>query len=170
MSVGTPRKEEDLPYRRGVGAVLFNAEGKVFVGRRAGGGYRNAWQMPQGGIDGEETPEEAVLRELAEETGTGKADIVAETRSWLTYDLPDNLIGVSWRGKYRGQMQKWFALRFTGDDADFDLDTHEKPEFSDWRWVGLEELPGLVVPFKRRLYEDILAEFHDLPARIAAGE
>ncbi len=169
MSVGTSRKAASLPYRRGVGAVLFNAEGKVFVGRRAGSRYRNAWQMPQGGIDGGETPEDAVLRELAEETGTGKAYIVAEIRSWLTYDLPDNLIGVSWRGKYRGQMQKWFALRFTGDDADFDLEAYGKPEFSDWRWVGLEELPGLVVPFKRRLYEDILAEFHDLPARIAAG-
>ncbi|MCH7864685.1 MAG: NUDIX domain-containing protein, partial [Proteobacteria bacterium] len=93
MSVGTPKNEVDLPYRRGVGAVLFNAEGKVFVGRRTGGGYQNAWQMPQGGIDDGETPEDAVLRELAEETGTGKADIVAESRSWLTYDLPDNLIG-----------------------------------------------------------------------------
>ena len=173
MNGDNPKKAADLPYRPGVGAMLLNGVGEVFVGRRSGvrRGPRGAsvWQMPQGGIDDGETPAMAVMRELAEETGTDKADIIAETKGWLTYDLPDDLMGVSWGGRYRGQTQKWFALRFAGEDADFDLGAHGKPEFSDWRWVGLEELPGLAVPFKRRLYEDILAEFHDLPARIAAG-
>jgi putative (di)nucleoside polyphosphate hydrolase len=159
----------DLPYRRGVGAMLINPLGKVFVGRRAGPSYRNAWQMPQGAIDEGETPEDAVLRELAEETGTRKAKIVAETPDWLTYDLPPELIGVSWDGKYRGQTQKWFALRFSGSDSDFVLDNHRKPEFVDWRWVTMDELPVLIVPFKRRLYDDVIAAFRGVPERIAAA-
>lgn len=158
-----------LPYRRGVGAMLINAEGKVFVGRRKGRHFKDAWQMPQGAIDDGETPADAVLRELEEETGTRKAIIVAETKSWLTYDLPPELIGVAWGGRYRGQTQKWFALKFTGRDDDFVLDGHEKPEFLAWRWVGMDELPGLIVPFKRRLYDDVIAEFRDIPRRIAAG-
>ena len=127
-----------------------------------------AWQMPQGGIDEGEAPADAVVRELEEETGTAKADIIAESRAWLTYDLPDELAGVAWDGKYRGQKQKWFALRFTGADSDFDLDADDRPEFCEWRWASLQELPGLIVPFKRRLYDDIIAEFHGIPERIAS--
>lgn len=163
----------DLPYRPGVGAMLLNGEGKVFVGRRSGvrRGPRgaNVWQMPQGGIDDGETPAMAVMRELAEETGTDKADIIAETKGWLTYDLPDDLIGVSWDGRYRGQTQKWFALRFTGVDADFDLGADADPEFTAWKWVAMAELPRLVVPFKRRLYDTIVAEFRDLAKANAPG-
>jgi len=159
-----------LPYRRGVGAMLINRQGKVFVGRRAGSSRRRGtWQMPQGAIDPGETPATAVRRELEEETGTRKAEIVAETRDWLTYDLPPDLVGVAWGGKYRGQTQKWFALRFTGEDSDFVLDNHHKPEFDQWRWVAMDELPGLIVPFKRRVYEVVVAEFRGLPERIAAG-
>ncbi len=169
MNGGDSKKARNLPYRRGVGAVLFNGEGKVFIGCRFGGKYPKSWQMPQGGIDEGETPEQAVLRELAEETGCGKADIIAETKQWLAYDLPDHLLGVSWGGKYKGQKQKWFALRFTGVDSDFNLNLHTKPEFFDWRWAILDELPDLIVPFKRRLYNDIVEEFGDLPERIMAG-
>lgn len=159
-----------LPYRRGVGAMLINRQGKVFVGRRTGSSrHHGTWQMPQGAIDEGETPADAVLRELEEETGTRKAEIVAETRDWLTYDLSPDLIGVAWGGKFRGQTQKWFALRFTGEDSDFALDNHHKPEFVEWRWVAMNELPGLIVPFKRRLYDDVIAEFYGLPERIAAG-
>ncbi|NQV84515.1 MAG: RNA pyrophosphohydrolase [Rhodospirillales bacterium] len=165
MSGKSPKNLADLPYRRGVGAVLFNKDGLVFAGRRIGR-YSDSWQLPQGGIDEGEHPERAVLRELEEETGTDKAEILAETSTWLSYDLPNDLIGVAWRGRYRGQTQKWFALRFTGNDDDFDLNAHSKPEFSEWRWVALEELPGLIVPFKRHLYDDILNEFHDISARI----
>ena len=156
---------EALAYRRGVGAVLFNQSGLVFVGRRFGA-YSDAWQLPQGGIDEGESPESAVLRELEEETGTAKAEIIGETTEWLTYDLPDELIGIAWGGLYRGQTQKWFALRFTGDDGDIDLEAHDEPEFSEWRWVALEEISGLIVPFKRRLYDDIVAAFHDLSERM----
>ncbi len=159
-----------LPYRRGVGAMLINPQGKVFVGRRAGSSRRRGtWQMPQGAIDPGETPATAVLRELEEETGTRKAEIVAETRDWLTYDLPPDLVGVAWGGKYRGQTQKWFALRFTGEDSDFIVDGYNKPEFDQWRWVAMDELPGLIVPFKRRVYDVVVAEFRGLPERIAAG-
>lgn len=162
-------KPAKLPYRRGVGAMLINRDGKVFVGRRVGSRVRNAWQMPQGAIDEGETPAEAVLRELEEETGTRAAEIVAETRDWLTYDLPPELIGVTWGGKYRGQKQKWFALRFTGRDSDIVLGNHHKPEFAEWRWTTIEELPALIVPFKRRLYDDVIAAFRDVPERIAAA-
>lgn len=169
MTGGTPEKAAGLPYRRGVGAVLFNADGKVFVGCRVDRGRGTAWQLPQGGIDEGETPECAVLRELAEEIGTDKARIIAETRDWLTYDLPDPLVGVAWGGRYRGQRQRWFALRFTGEDGDIDLGAHDTPEFSDWRWVGLDELADLAVDFKRPLYHAIVAEFRRLPRQIADG-
>ncbi|NQU62120.1 MAG: RNA pyrophosphohydrolase [Rhodospirillales bacterium] len=158
---------KNLPYRRGVGAVLFNGQGLVFVGRRFGKKYPLSWQMPQGGIDEGEVPEQAVYRELAEETGVEKAEVIAESKEWLTYDLPDELVGVAWGGKFRGQTQKWFALRFTGVDGDVDLNVHKKPEFRDWQWVAFKDLPDLIVPFKRRLYEEILLEFKDLPNRIA---
>ncbi|HMA50143.1 MAG TPA: RNA pyrophosphohydrolase [Magnetospirillaceae bacterium] len=149
-----------LPYRLGVGLVLFNAEGLVWAGRRLDQKIE-AWQMPQGGIDEGETPEQAALRELEEEIGTGKAEIIAESKDWLTYELPPELVGVAWKGRYRGQKQKWFALRFTGEDADIRIDT-EHPEFEDWRWVDFDQLVELIVPFKRALYEQITAEFSDL--------
>lgn len=152
-----------LPYRKGVGAVLFNARGLVFVARRidtrADPAFAGVWQMPQGGIDEGENPRGAVLRELEEETGTNKAVILAEAGRWLRYDLPDDLAARVWGGRYRGQEQKWFALRFTGDDGDIDLEADKEPEFCDWKWAPLSSIPDLIVPFKRRLYEEIAAEF-----------
>lgn len=166
MTVPPTDKAADLPYRAGVGAVLFNPDGLVWVGQRAGGRYPKSWQMPQGGIDAGETPEQALWREMVEETGTDKAVILAETERWLTYELPPALVGVAWKGRYRGQKQKWFALRFTGDDSDIDLETHAKPEFSAWRWVELATLPGLIVPFKQAIYREIVDAFGHLPDRI----
>jgi len=157
-----PRNPPDLPYRSGVGIVLLNRDNLVFVGQRIDR-TTEAWQMPQGGIDEGEQPVEAALRELEEEIGTDKAVIVAESRDWLTYDLPAELIGKVWRGRYRGQKQKWFAMRFEGDDGDIRLQTAH-PEFDAFRWVPMPELPSLIVPFKRRLYEDVVAEFRHLVA------
>jgi putative (di)nucleoside polyphosphate hydrolase len=145
----------DLPYRPCVGIMLFNQDGKVFVGKRIDQTVEG-WQMPQGGIDKGEEPKQAVLRELQEEVGTGKAKILGEMEDWVTYDLPKHLIGVAFHGKYRGQKQKWFALRFTGTDADIDLTAHE-PEFADFKWVDLKELPDLIVPFKRDIYRQVIA-------------
>ena len=147
-------------YRRGVGIVLLNRDGKVFVGRRIDQ-KEEAWQMPQGGIDRGETPRDAAFRELKEETGTDKAAIVAETKAWLTYELPDELRGRLWRGRYAGQKQKWFAMRFEGRDSDIDLAAHH-PEFNAWQWIERDRLVALIVPFKRALYRDVLAEFAPL--------
>jgi len=147
-------------YRRGVGIMLLNGAREVFVGRRIDQ-QEEAWQMPQGGIDGDETPRQAAFRELREEAGTDQAEIVAESAGWYRYDLPENLRGRLWRGRYRGQTQKWFAMRFTGTDADIDLATHH-PEFNAWQWVAHDRLDALIVPFKRQLYYDILTEFADL--------
>jgi putative (di)nucleoside polyphosphate hydrolase len=156
----------NLPYRLGVGLVLFNAEGLVWAGRRLDQ-KGDAWQMPQGGIDDGETAREAALRELEEEIGTGKAEIIAESKDWLTYELPPELVGVAWKGRYRGQKQKWFALRFTGRDQDITIET-EHPEFAEWRWVEFERLVELIVPFKRELYQQITAEFADLAKTLRA--
>jgi putative (di)nucleoside polyphosphate hydrolase len=145
----------DLPYRPCVGVMLLNAGGKVFVGKRIDQTVEG-WQMPQGGIDKGESPRQAALRELKEETGTDKAEILGEMEDWLTYDLPPHLVGIAFHGKYRGQRQKWFALRFTGKDSDIDLTAHE-PEFSEWKWAALESLPGLIVPFKREIYQAVIA-------------
>jgi putative (di)nucleoside polyphosphate hydrolase len=149
-------------YRLGVGIMLLNDSGKVFVGRRidmpAG---LAAWQMPQGGIDPGETPRQAALRELKEEVGTDKAEILAESAVWHHYDLPPEIAGRMWRGRYRGQRQKWFAMRFTGSDADIDPAT-EHPEFDAWEWVSPDRLPELIVPFKRQIYLDVLAEVREL--------
>jgi putative (di)nucleoside polyphosphate hydrolase len=145
----------DLPYRPCVGIMLFNRDGKVFVGKRIDQTVEG-WQMPQGGIDKGESPKQAALRELKEEVGTDKAEIISEMEDWITYDLPKHLIGVAFHGKYRGQKQKWFALRFTGEDGDIDLTTHE-PEFSAFRWVDLQTLPSLIVPFKRDTYKAVIA-------------
>jgi putative (di)nucleoside polyphosphate hydrolase len=144
-------------YRQGVGIMLLNPAGEAFVGRRIDTRFA-AWQMPQGGIDRGETPAAAARRELQEETGTDKAEIVAEARSWLCYELPQEMAAVLWGGRYRGQRQKWFLMRFLGRDADIDL-KGEHPEFDAWQWVAPERLPGLIVPFKRQLYCDVLAEF-----------
>ena len=150
----------DLPYRPCVGIMLVNKSGKVFAGKRIDQTVEG-WQMPQGGIDKGESPRQAALRELLEEAGTDKAEIIAELPDWLTYDLPEHLIGVAFHGKFRGQKQKWFLMRFTGEDNDIDLYAHE-PEFSDWKWFGLDELPGLIVPFKRPTYEAVIDGFRAL--------
>ncbi|RYH08223.1 RNA pyrophosphohydrolase [Tropicimonas sp. IMCC6043] len=150
-----------LPYRPCVGIVLTNAEGDVFVGQRLDSDVP-AWQMPQGGIDKGENWREAALRELWEETGV-HADLVhfvAETEGWLRYDLPAHLLGKVWKGKYRGQEQKWVLLRFLGRDDQIRIDT-EHPEFSEWRWLPAKELVANIVPFKRGVYEQVIAAFAD---------
>ncbi len=156
----------DLPYRPNVGAVLFNHQGLILVARRAdmpnAEGAPGGWQLPQGGMDEGEDPRMAVLRELAEEIGTDRAEIIAEHPDWFTYDLPQELIGIALGGRYRGQRQKWFALRFTGVDADIRLDLDPHPEFDAWRWVPLPELPALAVPFKRAIYEALARDFAGL--------
>lgn len=149
-----------LPYRPAVGIMLLNRQGLIFVGKRVDQTVEG-WQMPQGGIDDGETPHQAALRELKEEAGTDKADIIAEMDEWVTYDLPSHLVGVAFHGRYRGQRQKWFALRFTGRDEDIDLYAHE-PEFSAWKWLSLEELPRVIVPFKRDSYAKVISAFRHL--------
>ena len=140
--------------------MLFNRDGAVFVGKRIDQTVEG-WQMPQGGIDKGETPRQAALRELLEEVGTDQAEIIAEMDDWVTYDLPEHLVGAAFKGKYKGQRQKWFALRFTGQDSDIDLTAHE-PEFSAFQWVSLEALPALIVPFKRETYKAVIAAFQNL--------
>jgi putative (di)nucleoside polyphosphate hydrolase len=160
-----------LPYRSGVGAVIFNDDGLVWIGcrlQKPGQDIKDYWQMPQGGIDSGEDPEQAVIREVEEETGTNKVEIIDQTPGWIKYDLPDDLIGVAWGGKFRGQTQKWFALRFTGTNADFNLNIYKKPEFSEWQWTTLAGLPELIVPFKRDLYNEIAAVFEHWPKKIRA--
>jgi putative (di)nucleoside polyphosphate hydrolase len=154
---------EDRPYRRGVGLVLLNAEGLAFTAQRIDS-REPAWQFPQGGIDEGETPRQAALRELEEETGTAKAEIIAETAAWISYDLPREVADACWKGRFRGQTQKWFAARFIGRDSDIDIATRH-PEFSRWRWMPLAEVPALIVPFKRDLYEAVVAEFLPLAGR-----
>ena len=153
----------DLPYRRNVGAVLFNPSGLVLIAHRIGMPMREGpdggWQLPQGGIDEGEDPREAVLRELEEEIGTAKAEIIGEHPDWLHYDLPPHLLGVAWGGRFRGQSQKWFALRFLGQDSDVRLDADSHPEFDAWRWVRLAELPALAVGFKRPVYQSLAETF-----------
>lgn len=151
---------ETLPYRRGVGMMLLNPDNQVFVAKRIDM-ISDAWQMPQGGIDEGEDPRATAIRELAEEIGTDKADIIAESSDWLRYDLPEHLVPKLWKGQYRGQEQKWFLLRFTGADADINIET-EHPEFLAWKWAPMHTLPDLIVPFKRPLYEQVVAEFQGL--------
>lgn len=153
------------PYRRGMGIVLVNARGRVFVAQRIDT-KELAWQMPQGGIDKGETPRAAALRELQEEIGTDKARIIAVTRGWLRYDLPADLQAKVWKGKYRGQEQKWFLMRFTGADTDIDLAT-EHPEFSTWKWLPFTHLPRVIVGFKRDIYRQVVTAFKDKVAAIA---
>ena len=150
-----------LPYRRGVGVALFDGRGQVFAAERID--TPGAWQMPQGGLDTGEEPWPAALRELKEEIGTAKADKLHET-DWLRYELPVDLVDHVWHGKYRGQEQKWFAARFTGVDADIDLEADHHPEFRAWRWASLSELPDLIVPFKRELYLSVVTAFASFAA------
>lgn len=154
---------KDLPYRPCAGMMLANGEGKIFVGKRIDSPENDQWQMPQGGVEKGEEPREAAIRELEEETGIRPdlVTIIAETKEELFYDLPDELVGKIWGGKYRGQRQYWYLMRFLGGDADIDINTAH-PEYSDWKWVDPEELPGLIVAFKKRLYEHVLREFREL--------
>ncbi|HTQ14917.1 MAG TPA: RNA pyrophosphohydrolase [Rhizomicrobium sp.] len=153
-------RHEDLPYRPCVGVMLFNGEGLVFVGKRIDQTVEG-WQMPQGGIDGNETPAEAALREMEEEIGTRNAQILREMDGWLSYDLPAHLLGVALHGRYRGQRQKWIAARFLGTDAEINVATHQ-PEFAQWKWLAVEALPRMIVPFKRDTYLKVIAAFQDL--------
>jgi putative (di)nucleoside polyphosphate hydrolase len=155
-----------LPYRPCAGITLFNRAGLVFVGRRAGGPEHtdatHVWQMPQGGIDDGEDPYQGALRELYEETNIQSVEKLGEIAEWLAYDIPRDIIGEAWGGKYRGQKQKWFALRFTGDEREINITSPaggHKPEFIAWRWARIDDLADLVVPFKRQTYERVSAEF-----------
>ncbi len=159
-----------LPYRPCVGLMVLNAQGLVWIGQRIGSTLPDApagwWQMPQGGIDEGEAPAAAAMRELAEETGIRDARILAESRDWHPYDLPPKLMGRIWGGKYRGQSQKWFAIRFDGDDSEINITPPDHdPEFSAWRWSPINDVLDLIVPFKRDVYATILDEFstHAVP-------
>ena len=162
---------ETLPYRLCAGMMVLNRAGLAFIGRRVNGPEHvdntHAWQMPQGGIDRGEDPWPAALRELREETNISSVQRLAEVAEWLTYDIPRELVGHAWNGKYRGQKQKWFALRFAGDDSEIDIahpaGGHE-PEFLEWRWEPVQNLPNLVVPFKRQTYVRVVAEFKKFAA------
>jgi putative (di)nucleoside polyphosphate hydrolase len=166
------QKYESLPYRPCVGVMVINRAGRVFIGRRANGPEHvdatHAWQMPQGGVDKDEDTYKAALRELYEETNIRSVQKLAEMPEWLNYDIPREVVGEAWKGKYRGQTQKWYALRFTGDDGEIDI-AHpaggHKPEFLEWRWERMENLPALIIPFKRPVYERVVKEF----ARFAGG-
>ena len=157
---------ELLPYRPCAGMMVLNRAGLVFVGRRNSGPEHidatHVWQMPQGGIDADEDPYKAALRELYEETNIRSVEKLGSSKEWLCYDIPRELAGQAWNGKYRGQCQQWYALRLTGDDCEINVTApaggHE-PEFIDWRWVSLRDLPDLVVPFKRQTYERVAKEF-----------
>ena len=157
-------KEEEinkLSYRPGVGLMIINSKLEVFVGKRIDSKYE-AWQMPQGGIDEGEVPEEAVFREMFEETGTDKIEIIDQTKGWYKYDIPPYLIQKLWNGQYRGQRQKWFLIRYLGDDSDFNLNSGEHAEFKEWKWVKMEELSHVIVPFKKKLYISVIEEFRDV--------
>lgn len=152
--------KETLPYRACVGVALFNEHGKVFVGERID--TPGAWQMPQGGVDPGETPEQTAFRELAEEIGTNKAEIIQTAPQTLRYDLPNNMVQHLWNGKYRGQEQTWIAARFTGSDEDINLTSFNPPEFANWQWVYLKDTLKLIVPFKRELYKNVIEMFSDI--------
>jgi putative (di)nucleoside polyphosphate hydrolase len=160
---------EDLPYRPCVGVMVLNPDGRAFIGRRIEGPEHidatHSWQMPQGGIDPGEEPWPAARRELHEETNIRSVERLGEIDEWLRYDIPRDIVGQAWKGKYRGQKQKWFALRFTGTESEIDLanpaGTHQ-PEFSAWRWESMQNVPDLVVPFKRAVYERVVREFSHL--------
>jgi putative (di)nucleoside polyphosphate hydrolase len=157
---------ENLPYRPCVGMAVFDKQGRLFIGRRVDGPEHvdatHVWQMPQGGLDPDEDPWQAALRELYEETNITSVEKLAESKEWYSYDIPREIVGQAWKGKYRGQTQKWFALRFVGKESEIDVKNpaggHE-PEFVEWRWEKSERVPALVVPFKRKVYNQVLKEF-----------
>jgi putative (di)nucleoside polyphosphate hydrolase len=158
------RSVTDLPYRPCVGVMLINAAGLIFAGQRTDSPVNratSAWQMPQGGIDDGEKPRAAALRELWEETGitADLVEFIAKTDDWVTYDLPPDLLGKVWGGKYRGQRQKWFLYRFTGRDDQIDIATAH-PEFARWQWMRADDMLAAIVPFKRHVYEQVIAAFH----------
>lgn len=155
---------EQLPYRPCVGVMLVNAHGKVFVGKRIDNREGDWWQMPQGGVDKGEDIKDAAHRELWEETGvpTTLVNFIAKTKEELLYDLPEELVGKLWGGKYRGQRQTWFLGRFEGGDSDIDLGAHQPPEFCEWKWIEPDLLPEMIIPFKKRVYRAVLDEFRDL--------
>ena len=152
-------RSENLPYRKNVGLMIINTQKKIFMGQRIKGG---AWQMPQGGIDGKETPEKAAIRELYEETGITKEKInkISTSKVWKTYEFPKELIPKLWNGRYRGQIQKWFLFQYTGKDSDINISSTEQ-EFSNWRWTNENDLLKLIVPFKKAVYVDVISEFRD---------
>ncbi|MEE4154557.1 MAG: RNA pyrophosphohydrolase [Erythrobacter sp.] len=154
----------ELPYRPCAGFMLVNDEGRVFVGQRIETRAHGTWQMPQGGIDEGEDEEQAALRELEEETGIGpdKVTIIARASRPMRYDLPEELMGKVWKGRYRGQIQHWFLGRFLGGESDIDLEAHDPPEFNAYRWVEPADLPELIVPFKREVYAALVEEFGPL--------
>jgi len=157
---------DDLPYRPCVGLMVINQAGRVFIGRRTDGPEHvdrtHVWQMPQGGIDAGEDPWPAALRELHEETSIKSVEKLGEVEEWLTYDIPRNIVGQAWKGKYRGQKQKWYAVRFMGSEGEINVlrpAGGHKPEFIEWRWEPMRNLPGLIIPFKRPVYERVVKEF-----------
>lgn len=179
-----PIDPSTLPYRRNVGLMVVNGHGHVWLGRRVSADLPSArgapragptrvggwWQMPQGGIDDGEDPCGAALRELQEETGMRSAEVLAESARWRAYDLPPDLVGRALGGRYRGQTQKWFLMRFTGDEREIDITpANHDPEFDLWRWAPIDVLPELIVGFKRDVYLDVIAEFRPLVASLVRG-
>jgi len=178
--MANPPIRENMPYRDCAGVALFNDRGQVFIGRRraADDPEKSAalgapWQMPQGGIDKGELPRDAAVRELFEETGISSIELIAEAPEWICYDLPDDMLGVALKGKYRGQRQRWFAFRFTGDESEIDVlapgGGKFHAEFDDWRWEDLTRTPDLIVDFKREAYRQIVSAFGEIPGRLAGG-
>ena len=149
-------KYKKLPLRSGVGIILLNKENKVFVAKRVDN-PKNFWQMPQGGVDGDENYYEAALRELKEETSIASVELIQEIDKKLTYILPDNLIGIIWKGRFKGQTQKWFVMRFIGNESEININT-KNPEFLDWKWIDLEDLPKIAVNFKLDVYKNLKQE------------